>query len=107
MFGYIEPPYTVEKNYHIHYARYREVIELRVPQDGSSGRYISLMLYRREGKLIGDYLLIYKDETIEHLDRDWQELFFIQSLDFDKLNFSERINDHKIGYGRDGSVTMY
>lgn len=107
MLGYPEPPYTVEKKYVIHYTRHQEVAELRVPSNDSQGRYISLMLYRRDGKLIGDHLLMYKDSGSEHLDRDWNELYVRPKLDFDGLHFSERIVDHHIGYRRDGSVIMY
>lgn len=107
MLGYIEPQYTVEKRHEAQREKHREVGEVRVPQNGPRGRYIALELYTLYGELIVDHLLIYKGDASEHLDSDWNRFITEPDLDIMDLKCSERIEDHHIGFWRDGSVTMY
>ena len=52
-----------------------------------------------------DILLCYS--STKDAEKDWKNIIDQDDIRLDELNFSEHIEGHHIGYGRDGSVTMY
>lgn len=117
MFGYNEHPYEVDKTHEVNHPAGRAILELRRPLRGTPAqRYISLQAYNTQGVHTADILLLYGATGVtalgqpgadEHLDADWARLVADYNTELKSLNYIERISNHHVGYGRDGSVTMY
>lgn len=71
-------------------------------------KYISLEAYEDDGQLLADVLLMYDKGGIDRLMADWTRLTTDPQVDIDDLTgWTEKIEDHTTGYGRNGSISMY
>jgi hypothetical protein len=108
MFGYMETPYTVEKQVDIQTpSGVTRRLELR--RSNNRGRpgvvpYIALEGTDASGKRVLDH--IYRYESHELLERDWTLLTEDAVAEAD-LGCVEVIVDHITGYRKDGGVAMY
>lgn len=104
MFGYMEGPYRVIKAASLTVRNGTQHFELR--QSTSSGAsYLALTGKDAGGRQTFDYLLFYDDPAT--LEVDWERLVSDEKVAISALGWSQKIVDHHIGYGRDGSLTMY
>lgn len=103
MFGYLEPAYVVLKSETLTVRQGTQHFEMR--QAGANRPYLALEIRERSGRVTGDYLLQYDDDTA--LAADWARLVSDLTVSLAALGWCHKIVDHATGYGRDGSVTLY
>lgn len=107
-FGYIESDYKVlEQSAHPvrdtpantrHY-------ELRQSVRDTEPPYIAVYTQGPSGEILTDLLLRYVDADV--VRQDWKKLIGSEVVKLADLAFIERIENHHIGYTRDGGVAMY
>lgn len=102
MFGYNEPKYDVKATF----TGKSMVYELReiAPISCVRPNAIHIPYIAVTGK---DVDLLLKYRSPKDAEKDWKSIIDQDDVKLDELNFSERIEGHHIGYGRDGSVTMF
>lgn len=107
-FGYIEGEYGILKDWQ-HPARDGTVnvrhYELRQDVRGNEPPYIALFTTAASGEVVSDLLLRYREEEVARAD--WARLIGPEVVKLSDLDYIERIENHHIGYGRDGDVAMY
>lgn len=109
MFGYTEPAYTVLKHVAVPTkCRGQYELEVRQPigdQGDAPRSYIALVGKSKEGKVTEDRLFLYGSQAC--LDDDWSLLASDKVVSSKDLNWTEVVDDHHVGFGKDGSVSMY
>lgn len=109
MLGYMETPYTVEKQVDLQSPTgVTQRFELR--RSDNRGRpgvmpYIALEGTDASGKCVLDR--IYRYESHELLERDWVLLTGDTTVTEKDLEYVEVIVDHVTGYRKDGGIAMY
>jgi hypothetical protein len=69
--------------------------------------YISVFGTNSENKPIYDILFFYNDVNESLLESNWEDIKLTHTKELKDFNHSYRIENHHIGYGNDGSITMY
>jgi len=107
-FGYIESDYEV-LDQSAHPARDNSAntrhYELRQGVHDGEPPYIAVFTKGSTGEILTDLLLRYMDADVAR--QDWEKLIGPEVFKLADLAFVERIENHHIGYTRDGGVAMY
>lgn len=108
MFGFMEPAYSVLDNKTLTTSEGTQELELRQAasfRGQPSIPYISVEFKSKTGEVQGDRILQYQTQAA--VDADWVRVCNEPEVRLKELAWSEMVVDHHVGYGKDGSVTMY
>lgn len=113
MLGFIESKYDVLEKREIIKDKIKFIYEIRKSKkkDLYSVEYISILGIKEcnfssiKENIVFDVLLFYKDNK-GFKEKDWKTLFS-DKVKYDDLLYYERIQDHHIGYTKNGGVCMY
>lgn len=107
-FGYVESDYRVLEQ-SVHPARDNPAntrhYELRQGARDAEPPYIAVFTQGPTGEILSDLLLRYVNAEV--CRQDWDKLIGPEVIKLMDLAFVERIENHHIGYTRDGGVAMY
>lgn len=118
MFGYIEKSYVVLDEFAGELKKdgqvFKKKVEVRIPERESSlinseivHEYIAIEGYTENDNMILDLLLIYKNNTLQDMYDDFENLKNKTNIDLNNLKCFDWISGHHVGFSRSGARRMY